>query len=99
MWATEYINKLKLGETVKFRPEGNSMLPIIRSGELCTLAPIHNRVLKINDVVLCQVDQKQYLHLIANIIDNQFQISNASRHINGCISREDIFGILINIEE
>jgi hypothetical protein len=28
-WATSYIAKLKLGETVSFRPRGNSMKGII----------------------------------------------------------------------
>ena len=34
-WATGHIAKLKAGETVSFRPRGDSMVPKIRSGELC----------------------------------------------------------------
>jgi hypothetical protein len=36
-WATPYIDKLKKGETVQFRPRGNSMSGRIESGQLCTV--------------------------------------------------------------
>jgi hypothetical protein len=41
-WATPYISKLKLGETVSFRPRGNSMQGKIESGQLCTVEPIND---------------------------------------------------------
>jgi hypothetical protein len=41
-WATPYIEKLKLGETVSFRPRGHSMKGKIESGQLCTVKPIEN---------------------------------------------------------
>ena len=34
-WATGHIAKPKAGETVSFRPRGDSMLPKIHSGGLC----------------------------------------------------------------
>ena len=56
-WANAYIARLKAGETVGFRPRGNSMEPKIRSGALCTVAPIvdHGQ-LAIGDIVLCKVN-------------------------------------------
>lgn len=39
-WATAYIAKLKLGETVQFRPRGHSMKGKIDSGQLCTVEPV-----------------------------------------------------------
>ena len=33
-WATQYIQKLQLGETVSFRPRGHSMKGEIESGQL-----------------------------------------------------------------
>jgi hypothetical protein len=39
-WASHYIEKLRNGETVKFRPRGNSMQPKIESGQLCTVEPL-----------------------------------------------------------
>ena len=36
-WATPYIESLQQGETVSFRPRGNSMKGKIASGQLCTV--------------------------------------------------------------
>jgi len=99
-WATKYIEKLLNGETVKFRPKGNSMLPKIKSGQLCTVEPITNiNQLNINDIVLCKVHGKQYLHLVKAIKDNQVQIGNNKGYINGWTSFKNVFGRLINIED
>lgn len=98
-WANNYIEELRLGKTVKFRPKGNSMTPRIKSGELCTVCPI-NQSLKVGDVVLCKVKGNQYLHLISAIKnDKLFRISNNHGFINGWININNIYGLLINIEE
>ncbi len=39
-WATNYINELKGGKTISFRPRGNSMVGRISSGQLCTVVPV-----------------------------------------------------------
>ena len=36
----EHVEKLKKGETVSFRPKGNSMEPKISSGNLVTVEPL-----------------------------------------------------------
>jgi hypothetical protein len=36
-WAAAYIQKLRGGETVSFRPRGHSMSGKIESGQLCTV--------------------------------------------------------------
>jgi len=97
-WATKYIEKLSLGENVDFRPRGNSMIPIIKSGEHVFLEPVFkDTVLVIKDVVLCKVNGKQYLHLITAIKGDRYQISNNKGYINGWTSKKSIFGRLINI--
>jgi hypothetical protein len=64
-WATPYITRLKLGETVSFRPRGNSMQGKIESGQLCTVEPINDyNTLEKGDIVLCKVNGSEYLHLI-----------------------------------
>jgi hypothetical protein len=75
-WATHYIEKLKAGETVQFRPRGNSMRGKIESGQLVTVEPINGRKLKKGDIVLCKVNGSQYLHLIKSIQGDRFQIGN-----------------------
>lgn len=99
-WATNYIEKLKAKETVSFRPRGNSMVPKIKSGQLCTVAPIENySALKKGDVVLCKVGRSQYLHLISALGPNfTYQISNNKGHVNGWISKDAVYGILTKVE-
>ncbi|MEP7317581.1 MAG: hypothetical protein ABI921_02535 [Panacibacter sp.] len=97
-WATHYIEKLKNGDTVQFRPRGNSMKGKIASGQLVTIEPVGDRKLKVNDVVLCKVNGSQYLHLIKAIQGDRYQIGNNIGRINGWITQNGIFGICINIE-
>lgn len=96
MWATGYIEKLADGEVVEFRPRGNSMKPLINSGDLVVVEPLDEEVdLEKGDIVLCKVKGKQYLHLISAIQGSRFQISNNRGYVNGWISRKAIFGRLI----
>jgi len=99
-WATPYIAKLKLGETVSFRPRGHSMKGKIESGQLCTVKPIENiEKLQKGDIVLCKVNGNEYLHLIKAIQGPRFQIGNNRGRINGWISANSIFGICTRIED
>ena len=97
-WATPHIEKLKAGETVQFRPRGHSMTGKISSGQLVTVAPI-TRELECGDIVLCRVKGKQYLHLIRAIKGDTFQIANNRGFINGWTGRNQIFGVLTNVDE
>jgi len=96
-WATGYIAKLQTGETVSFRPRGNSMVGKIESGQLCTVEPVTG-VLDTGDIVLCKVAGNQYLHLIKAIQGDRFQIGNNKGHINGWVGRNCIFGKLVKVE-
>ena len=92
-WATQYIAKLKSGETVSFRPRGNSMSGKIDSGKLCTVDPIQDfSLLAKGDIVLCKVNGNEYLHLIKAIQGSRFQIGNNRGGINGWIGVNGIFG-------
>lgn len=96
-WATAYIAKLQAGETVSFRPRGHSMVPLIQSGQLCTVEPINSRSLSKGDIVLCKVRGAQYLHLVSGIKTGQVQISNNRGHVNGWTPLSNVFGILTDI--
>jgi hypothetical protein len=50
-WASHYIQKLLAGETVSFRPHGQSMTGRIESGQLCTVVPIDPAVFEVGDIV------------------------------------------------
>lgn len=94
-WATAYIAALQRDETVEFRPRGNSMVPLVHSGDLCRVEPLDGRALAKGDIVLCKVRGKQYLHLVSAVRGGQVQISNNQGHINGWCTREHIYGILV----
>lgn len=97
-WATHYIEKLKQGQTVQFRPVGRSMEGRIASGNLVTVTPAEVSSLEAGDIVLCQVKGAQYLHLILKMSHGQFQIGNNKGHVNGWINPAAIFGKCIKVE-
>ncbi len=98
-WASPYIIKLLEGETVSFRPRGNSMQPRIESGQLCTVAPIANMAeIEKGDIVLCKVRGHEYLHLVSAVKDNRYQISNNKNHVNGWIGPHQVYGKLVRVE-
>jgi hypothetical protein len=96
-WASKYIEKLLEGETVQFRPRGNSMSGKIEGGQLVTVAPLLDRVPRVGDIVLCKVNGAQYLHLVKAISGERFQIGNNRGRINGWTSRRNIFGLCTGI--
>jgi hypothetical protein len=97
-WATGHIERLKQGETVQFRPRGNSMTGKIDSGQLCTVTPVDPATLEVGDIVLCKVNGNQYLHLIKAIQGPRFQIGNNRGGINGWVSAAQIFGKCTRVE-
>jgi phage repressor protein C with HTH and peptisase S24 domain len=98
-WAAHYIEKLKAGETVAFRPRGNSMVGKIESGQLCTVEPLTSHSnLRVGDIVLCKVGGSEYLHLIKAIQGDRFQIGNNRGRINGWVGANSIFGKCIKVE-
>jgi hypothetical protein len=97
-WASDYIVRLQRGETVQFRPRGNSMQGKIESGQLCTVAPVDPATLEVGDIVLCKVNGRQYLHLVKAIQGNRLQIGNNRGRINGWVSHQSIYGRCTRVE-
>lgn len=78
---------------VTFRPSGNSMTPLINSGQevtVCRLKP--GEPVDVGDIVLARVNGKVYLHKVTAIDRHRVQISNNHGHINGWTSRAKVFG-------
>jgi hypothetical protein len=96
-WASHYIAKLKNGETVSFRPRGNSMSGKIESGQLCTVKPIDPQKIEVGDIVLRKVKGYEYLHLVKALQGPRFQIGNNKGRINGWITANSIYGKCVNI--
>lgn len=97
-WATGYIQKLRDGQTVSFRPRGNSMAGKIESGQRCTVEPVDPAAVSVGDIVLCKVNGREYLHLVKAIQGSRFQIGNNRGRINGWVSASAIFGRCVKIE-
>ena len=97
-WASHYIEKLRAGETVSFRPRGSSMKGRIESGQLCTVTPVDPATLAVGDIVLCKVKGNEYLHIVKAIQGERFQIGNNRGFINGWIESGGIFGKCTRVE-
>lgn len=103
-WADAYIEKLKEGFTVKFRPKGNSMKPRIESGWEVTVRPLCcDADVQVDSVVLCTVGAKQYLHRVSKINLNpaglhSYEISNQAGRVNGWIFINNIHGLLTHVQ-
>lgn len=100
-WADNYIKRLQAGETVQFRPRGDSMQPRIRSGQLVTVEPLTSIfALSRGDIVLCRVARHQYLHLV-DVLDpvaKRACIVNARGHVNGWTAVSNIYGRVIRVD-
>jgi hypothetical protein len=96
-WASDYIEKLRAGETVSFRPHGHSLTGRIECGQLCTAAPIHPAMFEVGNIVLCKVAGNEYLHIVKAIQEGRYQIGNNRGFINGWIGSNSIYGMCIEI--
>lgn len=90
---------LKNGEICKVVGYGQSMTPILKSGQPVICRPVtKDTPLKKNDIVLCKVKGNYYLHKISAIKNGvSYQISNNHGHVNGTINKNNIFGIVVEI--
>jgi hypothetical protein len=97
-WASKYIEQLLAGKTIQFRPRGHSMSGKVNDGQLVTVEPVTDQLLKEGDIVLCKVQSYEYLHLIKAISQDRYQIGNNKGIINGWTTKQNIFGVVIQVE-
>jgi hypothetical protein len=88
------------GATVEFRPTGSSMVPLIRSRDPVTVAPVDPRKLEVGDIVLARVAGRVYLHLVSALdpARGRVQISNNRGRINGWTGYNRIYGICLTVD-
>lgn len=94
-WADRYIENLKAGRVVTFRPRGRSMEGKISDGQLVTCEPMHGRIPAVGDIVLCTVKGSQYLHLVKSVSGGQALIGNNHGNVNGWCRFDQIHGVYI----
>lgn len=97
-----HIENLQKGETVSFRPKGNSMQPKIESGNKVTVSPDLTD-LKEGDIVLCKVKGHHYVHLVkAEKTEGEkklYLIGNNKGGINGWVGTTAIYGRVTEVSE
>ena len=92
--------KLKQGETCWVLGIGNSMTPVLKNKQAVICAPVtQETVLKKKDIVLAKARGHYYLHFIHGVKGNgeEFLIGNNHGHMNGWVSRNCVFGKVVEI--
>ena len=87
------------GETVTFRPTGNSMVPLIHSrDEVVVYYPVDPTRIEVGDIVLTKVAGNVYVHLVKAIepAKRRVQIGNNRGGINGWTSFDRVYGIAVS---
>lgn len=92
--------RVAAGATVEFRPTGSSMVPLIRSRQLVTVAPVNATTVEIGDIVLARVAGTVYLHLVSAVDAgrSRVQISNNRGRVNGWTNHARIYGICTAVD-
>lgn len=90
-----HVERLEKGEETSFRPKGNSMKPLINSGQKVTVKP--DISMNVGDIVLCKVKGNYYIHLVKSIDEDRYLIGNNRGGINGWTRQ--VFGKVINVED
>lgn len=87
------------GETVTFRPTGNSMVPLIHSRDEVEVAPVDPSRVEVGDIVLCKVAGNVYIHLVKAIepAKRRVQIGNNRGGINGWTGFDRVYGIAVSV--
>lgn len=97
-WAKHAIEALEKTGRVQIRPRGNSMIPLVHSGDLVTLEKCEPRQVVLGSVVLVRVKGNIYLHKVQAINGDRFQIANNKGHVNGWVKFQAIYGLAVKIE-
>jgi len=92
--------RVAAGATVELRPSGSSMVPLIRSRQLVTVAPVNPDRIEVGDIVLARVAGTVYLHLVSALdrSTSRVQISNNRGRTNGWTNHARIYGICTAID-
>lgn len=78
------LEKLQNGETFTTSEKGNSMVPLIKSGQEHVLSPITWEECNVDDIVYCKVKGRFYTHLVkAKNSERGLLIGNNRGNTNG----------------
>jgi len=78
------IERLAKGETFETSEKGNSMTPLIKSGQKHILEPVELKDVKVGDVVFCKVKGNLFTHLVKAVDPTKgLLIANNHGYVNG----------------
>jgi len=89
------LERLQKGETFITSEKGNSMSPLIKSGQNHKLSPITWDKVKKDDIVYCKVNGKFYTHLALATGIKGVKIGNNKGNVNGWT--KSIYGKVIEV--
>jgi hypothetical protein len=90
------LEKLLSGETIITSEKGNSMTPLIKSGQDHKLEPTTLDKVEVGDIVYCKVHGRMYTHLVkAKDEQKGVLIGNNHGRINGWTKH--VFGKVIEV--
>jgi hypothetical protein len=89
------LERLLRGETFITVERGNSMSPLIESGQQHKLAPIELKDVEVKDIVYCKVNGKFYTHLVKAKSNSGILIGNNKGGVNGWTKQ--VYGKVVKI--
>ncbi len=89
------LERLEKGETFVTSEKGNSMSPLIKSGQDHKLAPVKLEDVSVGDIVYCKVKSSYYTHLVKGKGERGVLIGNNKGGINGWT--KNVYGKVIEI--
>lgn len=89
------LENLQNGETITTSEKGNSMVPLIKSGQEHILEPVIWENCEKGDIVYCKVKGRFYTHLVKSKSDKGLLIGNNKGNINGWTKA--VYGRVIEI--
>lgn len=98
-WVKDAVRQLKEKGTCQVRPMGGSMRGRIESGQLVTINLVDSEDIKEDDVVFVRWKGNYLLHLVMEVTREKIVIGNNLGKINGEVSKNDIMGKVIKIED
>ena len=100
-WAGEECRQLALGETIEFRPLGNSMKGLIDAKDLVRLVPARGSGFEVNQIVLVLLSEREVvLHKIIELDDELglVEIGDNRGNSDGWVYKSNIFGIVTHVK-
>ena len=90
------LERLQNGESFITSEKGNSMMPLIKSGQEHILSPATLGEVEVGDIVYCKVKSNWYTHLVTAKNEKRgCQISNNSGYVNGWTKA--VYGVVIEV--